>query len=948
MMIMKLNPVLLLCCCLFSGGILHGQADLPFAFEWKVGKTYWLDVRQEERKHYDRPYHTDFILLERVTWSFQVLQKKGDSIFLKAVPLRYRSQRGSLNDGNYFDSQYHQEPETYDSWNLCDKEFSIIINPQGRVLRHQIMIKGKPVETKSKLKTQPFLWEIKPPVLEEQFQWSLAHEKDQYEVEPFIRIFDYTHLEKEAYLTHYHFGKNQQLSIDNASQWIKYGTFTETKADGTQKSIWIRGWSDPVATVTGKFTHFKTEGGIREKDELLSYLRFRCGVKAQFDLYTDGSFSLKMRLARNIVFELFDVPIFLSPGDHLEVHADFRDQDQATYQGNSAKENELSRLMWKRDTLENKDALKTITITNTRKGSEPFYKEVKQDFIIDSMLLLNWKKQVNPFCFWDIFWVHRYKEGWRLLEFNSLSRFPGFEQLSPKKHLARLESLPVLNDWCEYSYDYPNFLGYRYPGYKANKLRVFDIYSSNMHKSGINKLMKFILTGDPLYQVLYNNISVGYVFFDKDYPELELDAEDFMRTCPDTVLSDNVKKFFKTEQNLSQGKALPNFEVYNLKGKKLNAKKLRGKKTILHLELDSHSFGHIEYAKLTKRHPSLNIVHIYPLPYREFKQKFSGKNLPPPYTEDNLFFPKDLEAAQLIHDRFCFNEGTKWDESAYNRLYFVNEASVISDFMDNSEGPRQISADFAYRLLPFLAQKTALKPQFTWLYIILANLLLLGSFLALRTRYIRRREARKRRLTEMELKSLRAQLNPHFIFNTMGSIQHLIASQQSEKANDYLADLAALMRLVLRATQKGIISLREELDLVEQYCALENLRKPFTLHLDIAPELDVNACEVPALLLQPYVENAILHGLAAVNEGGKIELQLRRDGPFVLISIHDNGVGIHQARQKNSNGTQSGLKMNQERLQLMYGTEASVHIIDLAEKDPTESGTTVTLKLPCC
>lgn len=248
----------------------------------------------------------------------------------------------------------------------------------------------------------------------------------------------------------------------------------------------------------------------------------------------------------------------------------------------------------------------------------------------------------------------------------------------------------------------------------------------------------------------------------------------------------------------------------------------------------------------------------------------------------------------------------------------------------------------------FLAQKNPAKPKLAWLYILLGNLAIGGIILALRSRYIRRREARKRRLTEIELKSLRAQLNPHFIFNTMGSIQHLIASQQSEKANDYLADLAALMRLVLRATQKGIISLREELDLVEQYCALENLRKPFTLHLDIAPELNVNACEVPALLLQPYVENAILHGLAPVNAGGEIELQLRRNGPYVVISIQDNGVGIHQARQKNSNGTQSGLKMNQERLQLMYGTEASVSIIDLAEKTSKESGTLVTLKLPCC
>lgn len=949
MLIMKLNPVILICCCLFTGEVMFAQTDLPFALEWKVGKTYCLDVRQEERKYYEKPYHRDFILLERVTWSFQVLQKKGDSIFLKAVPLRYRSQRGSLNDGNYFDSQYHQEPETYDTWNLCDKAFLIIVNPQGKVLGHQIMMKGKPVETKSKLKAKPFLWEIEPPVLEEQFQWSLAHKKDQYEVEPFIRIFDYSHNEKEAYLTHYHFGKNQQLSIDNTSRWIKYGTFTETKADGTQKNIWIRGWSDPEATVKGKFTHFKTKGGIREKDELLSYLRFRCGVKAQFDLYTDGSFSLKIPLARNIAFELFDVPIFLSPGDHLTINADFNQQSKAIYRGNCASENELIRLLMNRDTLQNKYMLKWTNIINSKKGAASYYKEVKQDFIQDSILIFRQKKAVNPFCFWDAFWSHRYKEAWNLLEFNSISKFPDFEQLNTKKNFSRIESLPVLNDWCEYSYEYPNFLSYRYPGFRVEKLRTFHVYPSSTPKTSINSLAKFILTGDPLVQVLYQNISNTYVFLNKDYPNLEAEAADFIRTCPDTILAGNIRKFHDTEQRLISGRLLPNFEVYNLKGKKLNAKKLRGKKTIFHLELGSHSFGHIEYAKLTKRHPSLNIVHIYPLPHREFKQKFSGKNLPPPYTEDNLFFPKDLKTAQLIHDRFCFNESTKWNESAYNRLYFVNEASVISDFMDNSAGdPRQIRADFAYRLQPFLAQKSALKPNLSWLYILLANLLLVGTFLALRTRYIRRREARKRRLTEMELKSLRAQLNPHFIFNTMGSIQHLIASQQSEKANDYLADLAALMRLVLRATQKGIISLREELDLVEQYCALENLRKPFTLHLDIAPELDVNACEVPALLLQPYVENAILHGLTPINTGGKIELHLWRDGPNVLISIQDNGVGIQQARQKNSNGTQSGLKMNQERLQLMYGSEAGVHIVDLAEKDPTKSGTLVTLKLPCC
>lgn len=948
MTIMKLNPILLLCCCLFSSGILLAQADLPFALEWEVGKTYWLDVRQEEHQQYSKPYQRDFITLERVTWSYQVLKKYDDSIQLKAIAQRHRSQEGEINDCSYYDSDYHEKPEDFQSWNLSKKEFLITVDPQGRVLKHQIVLNGRSRDTKSNLSAKPYLWQLRPPKLERASEWSPAHQKNKYEVKTFIKTPYYTHTEDTPFLQHCHFGQDQQLSIDKKSQWIKYAAFAEIDAS-SRRNVWLRGWSEAIATVRGSFAHFQPKGAIMAKEEVINYLRFRCGVKAQFELYTDGSFFLKTPLTHNIAFFLFDVPIFLSPGDHLSIKADFKHQDQIVYQGNCEKENELLELIWKRNKYDNEDAIKSIKILNARKNAEPFYQEVKRDFIQDSIMICRWKKQVNPFCFWDVFWAHRYKEGWRLLKFNGFDQFPEYKALSPKKHLPRIESLPALNDWCEYGYDYPNFLGYKFLQYKAQGLRPYNIYPSLMPRGSTNTFAKFMLTGAPLYQVLYANISSTYSFWERDYNKLEADAEDFIQTCPDTVLAGNIKKFFSTEQSLSSGKALPNFEVYNLKGNKLNAKKLRGKKAIFRMELGSYSFGSIEYTKLAKRHPSLRIVHIYPLPYREFKQKFSGKNLPPPYTEDNLFFPKDLEAAQVLHDRFCFNESSKWEESAYNRLYFVNEAGVIADFIDNNTNdPRQTRAGFEYRLIPFLAQKTALKPQFTWLYILLANLLLVGSFLALRTRYIRRREARKRRLTEIELKSLRAQLNPHFIFNTMGSIQHLIASQQSEKANDYLADLAALMRLVLRATQKGIISLREELELVEQYCALENLRKPFTLHLDIAPDLDVNACEVPALLLQPYVENAILHGLAPLNVGGKIELQLRRDGPNVLISIQDNGVGIQQARQKNSNGTQSGLKMNQERLQLMYGAEASVHIVDLAEKDSPESGTTVTLKLPCC
>ena len=943
-MIMKLNPVLLLCFYLCSGGILLGQADLPFALEWKEGKTYWLDVRQEERKDY--PPNSFEESVHRTLWAFKVLKKNANSIVLEAKIERLRTNNGIPDFHSYFDSKYYQKKDDYQFWNASTKSFIITVDARGRVLRHQLLKNEKVIDAKNKFENPISLWELSVPQLTDKYKSN----GQIYVVPTFIRSPQYQKTETDTFLSHHLYEDKQRLTIDRDNKWIKYGAFNQ-KDKNVNKKIWLRGWTDNQAQVKGQLTNFKTQGALKEKENLLRYLQFRFGVKARLDLNTDGNFEFSAPLSGLVSFDLFGVPLILSPGDRLEVTANLDSiESTAHYKGNCSQENKLWHKLYFREGHLNEDSDKFLDIINKNADVGILHRDVRQDFIQDSVLLSTWQDRINPFHFWDFYWHYRYMEASRMFVFSGSYRFPETARLEPKSFLPRFNRLPIFNDWCEQGYEYSNFLQHRYMSYLASSLRKFNIYSSSLPDEGVYPLAKYMLSAEPLERVLYSHISSSFSFLRyEDYANMYAECRDFIQFSQNPVFKENISKFLTTLQSLNQGQKLPDFEVYNIKGQKLNAQKLRGKKTIFRLELGSYSFGHIEYAKLARRYPSLNIVHIYPLPYREFKQKFSGKNLPPPYTEDNLFFPKDLKAAQLIHDRFCFNESSKWEESAYNRLYYVNEAGIIADFIDNnSNNSRQIRADFAYRLQPFLAQKSTLKPDLIWLYILLGNLALGGSILAVRTRYIRRREARKRRLTEMELKSLRAQLNPHFIFNTMGSIQHLIASQQPEKANDYLADLAALMRLVLRATQKGIISLREELNLVEQYCALENLRKPFTLHLDIAPELDVNACEVPALLLQPYVENAILHGLAPINAGGKIELQLKRDGPYVLIYIQDNGVGIQQARQKNSNGTQSGLKMNQERLQLMYGADASVHIVDLVEKDPTKSGTTVTLKLPCC
>lgn len=198
----------------------------------------------------------------------------------------------------------------------------------------------------------------------------------------------------------------------------------------------------------------------------------------------------------------------------------------------------------------------------------------------------------------------------------------------------------------------------------------------------------------------------------------------------------------------------------------------------------------------------------------------------------------------------------------------------------------------------------------------------------------------------MELNSIRAQLNPHFVYNTMSSIQNLILSDRSEQASQYLAELAGLMRAVLRQTKKGIISLEEELNTVRQYFKLEALRKSFAWNIKIDEDVDIHNTDIPAMLLQPYVENAILHGLKSKEMNGKIDLTIKRQNGNLDIYIQDNGIGIREALMNTQGGNHLGLQLNRERLKLLYGEDAQVSVKDRTSFGSKTSGTQVAISIP--
>jgi two-component system LytT family sensor kinase len=201
----------------------------------------------------------------------------------------------------------------------------------------------------------------------------------------------------------------------------------------------------------------------------------------------------------------------------------------------------------------------------------------------------------------------------------------------------------------------------------------------------------------------------------------------------------------------------------------------------------------------------------------------------------------------------------------------------------------------------------------------------------------RQQERLQHSLTEAELKALRAQVDPHFLFNTLNTVADLITSDPA-KAEIMTERLAEFFRYTLTRTDRTLATLDEELQFVRHYLHIEQVRFGDRLSVELSTGPGVAGEMVPALILQPLVENAIRHGLAPKPEGGRICVSASREGGFVRLRVADDGVGM-RGESVRANGI--GLRNVRERLQALYGDAARMDIDSSAAQ-----GTSVSLLLP--
>lgn len=250
----------------------------------------------------------------------------------------------------------------------------------------------------------------------------------------------------------------------------------------------------------------------------------------------------------------------------------------------------------------------------------------------------------------------------------------------------------------------------------------------------------------------------------------------------------------------------------------------------------------------------------------------------------------------------------------------------------------------------------------TYWFITLASLCMAGGiYMLVRMRIARikkierNKTALNKRMVELEMQALRAQINPHFIFNALNSIQNYYNQHDERSANRYMTTFAKLIRQTLTHSRQNWLSLTEECNMIRDYIDLEQMRFKNTFQYDIkiAGSMYTGNIKIPAMIIQPFVENAINHGLRHLeNKEGYLLISFSFSGDQLLCYIEDNGVGFEQAAMIERQGKQHtslGMEITKSRIETinqLYNTKISVDIIDRSTAEPGQSGTIIEIHIP--
>jgi len=341
------------------------------------------------------------------------------------------------------------------------------------------------------------------------------------------------------------------------------------------------------------------------------------------------------------------------------------------------------------------------------------------------------------------------------------------------------------------------------------------------------------------------------------------------------------------------------------------------------------------------------------------------------YKKAEEFYQQSLQISRQINSRKRISETYEAMAILYHEINLSEKAysyhlkySQLRDSLLNEENDKHIAKlktlydlEKKDKKLNVLAHQNQLQKERITRYnyglvaiFLIVSLVTLVAFLLLRQNRLKLQQ----QALELQQKLLRSQMNPHFIFNTLSSIQTYMLENDTKSASRFLSGFAKLMRHILENSKHEFISLEDEIEFLNNYLHIQQLRftKSFNYKVVYREEEEPSQILVPPMLSQPFVENAIEHGIRNIDWTGEINILITSNEKNLQISIEDNGVGFNHKKEKkpiSQNHKSTGIENARQRIQILTNKYSSDHIFkitDMSYENPEGKGTIVTFAIP--
>ena len=348
---------------------------------------------------------------------------------------------------------------------------------------------------------------------------------------------------------------------------------------------------------------------------------------------------------------------------------------------------------------------------------------------------------------------------------------------------------------------------------------------------------------------------------------------------------------------------------------------------------------------------------------------FNGKSFSIPDKNHPLQFNYDQNDIHLEYTGISFNRdeplfftyrlkgsNQDWDTSFQNGINYSNLSPgeyTFEVFAHDGRGNKSACP----ASVSFVINAAFWQTIYFKLFLLLTTIALIYFIINYRLSHLRKKEQAKHavemQINELKLSAIRAQMNPHFIFNALNSIQHFNIVHDFDSAQRYLSDFSKLVRKTLDFSTQNFVRLADEIDYLDNYLSLEQLRFENRFGYSIIKSDEVpSEIEIPSQIIQPYVENAILHGIKHLqNEKGNLKIQFYIADKSLFCVIDDNGIGIHASQKMNAprKHISKGLNLSKSRIQAMnelYHLHISISIDDKQDAQTGAHGTKVIIRIP--